>query len=114
MKIIKNKDLIWFKIFLIFKNIKNIKIQFQIKIDDGQVLGWGSNGIGQIGDGTSGTNRLIPTQVSGLTSGSNVTQISAGYSHSLALNSKFKIKMKNIFYFLNQILYFENTISNKK
>ena len=48
------------------------------------------NNNGQIGDGTSGTNRLIPTQVSGLTSGSGVIQISAGGYHSLALKSNQK------------------------
>jgi alpha-tubulin suppressor-like RCC1 family protein len=51
---------------------------------DGTVVAWGSNGNGQIGDGTSGTNRLSPVAVSGV--GSAVA-IAAGTNHSLALKS---------------------------
>jgi len=52
----------------------------------GSVYCWGSNGVGQIGDGnTATTNRLTPTLVSGMSSG--VSQIALGYSHSCALIS---------------------------
>ena len=46
----------------------------------GTVEAWGENRYGQLGDGTT-ANSLSPTPVSGLTA----TQVSAGYTHSLAL-----------------------------
>ncbi|HQQ62197.1 MAG TPA: hypothetical protein PLF22_01350 [Pseudomonadales bacterium] len=49
----------------------------------GTVKCWGYNGYGQLGDGTTTTNRLTPVAVSGLTSG--VTAIAAGYQHICAL-----------------------------
>ena len=52
-------------------------------ISGGAVQCWGDNEYGEIGDGTSGTNRLTPKQVSGLTSG--VQLIAAGDSHTCAL-----------------------------
>src|ERR1700681_4853953 len=51
----------------------------------GQVLAWGFNGTGQLGNGTT-TNSNIPVQVS-LPSGTIVTAIAAGAQHSLALTS---------------------------
>ena len=51
--------------------------------DDGTVWAWGSNGYGQIGDGTT-TNRSAPVQVSGLT---GVVAVAAGDSHSVALKA---------------------------
>jgi alpha-tubulin suppressor-like RCC1 family protein len=51
---------------------------------DGTVLSWGANGNGQLGDGTT-TRRLIPTQVSGLGTGSNVISISAAAQRSFVL-----------------------------
>ena len=42
---------------------------------DGSVWAWGNNGNGQLGDGTSGTNRLTPVQVTVLTG--TVTAIAA-------------------------------------
>jgi alpha-tubulin suppressor-like RCC1 family protein len=51
---------------------------------NGTVYAWGANASGQVGDGTSGTNRLIPVQVSGLIT---ATAIAAGQAHSLALKS---------------------------
>ena len=50
---------------------------------DGTVLGWGDNGSGQLGDGTT-TNRLTPIQIQSLT---GIIAIAAGTSHSLALKS---------------------------
>lgn len=46
----------------------------------GGVYGWGMNAFGQLGDGTS-KDRLVPVRATGL---ANVTDISAGYAHSLA------------------------------
>ena len=51
----------------------------------GQVLAWGFNGTGQLGNGTT-TNSNIPVPVS-LPSGTIVTAIAAGAQHSLALTS---------------------------
>jgi uncharacterized repeat protein (TIGR01451 family) len=45
---------------------------------------WGSNGYGELGDGTTGQPRPTPGAVSGL---SSPTDVSAGYRHSLALRS---------------------------
>ena len=49
---------------------------------DGSVWSWGSNGYGQLGDGTT-FNRSTPVRVVGLT---DVTAVSAGSFHSLALD----------------------------
>ncbi|MDW5328856.1 hypothetical protein R6Y94_34275 [Plantactinospora sp. KLBMP9567] len=49
----------------------------------GGVLGWGANGNGQLGDGTT-TSRGIPVPVS-LPAGTVVTAVAAGLAHSLAL-----------------------------
>jgi alpha-tubulin suppressor-like RCC1 family protein len=49
---------------------------------NGTVWAWGDNSAGQIGDGTSGTNRLAPVQVEGLT---GVVAIAAGGSHTVAM-----------------------------
>ena len=50
--------------------------------NDGTVWAWGRNDMGQLGDGTTSTPRLTPVVVSGL---SNVTAITAGLSHTVAL-----------------------------
>ena len=49
---------------------------------DGNVLCWGNNALGQIGDGTSGNTRLAPTLVSGVTS---AIAVAAGRDHTCAL-----------------------------
>ena len=59
-------------------------------LSTGAVKCWGYNDFGQLGDATSGTNRLTPVAVSGLSSG--VTAISAGYFHSCALLSTGAVK----------------------
>jgi alpha-tubulin suppressor-like RCC1 family protein len=51
---------------------------------DGTVWAWGRNDSGQLGDGTT-TGEGIPVQVTGLTG--VVTQVAAGWDHSLALTS---------------------------
>jgi len=51
----------------------------------GAVSCWGYNEYGQVGDGTSGTNRLTPVGVAGL--GSGVAMIALGGYHSCALSS---------------------------
>jgi alpha-tubulin suppressor-like RCC1 family protein len=51
----------------------------------GAVVCWGLNNRGQIGDGTSGNNRLTPVPVSGLSSG--VAAISIGFEFSCALRT---------------------------
>ena len=48
---------------------------------EGAVRCWGDNTVGSLGDGTT-TMRLVPTPVSGLTSG--VTNVSAGNGHACA------------------------------
>jgi alpha-tubulin suppressor-like RCC1 family protein len=52
---------------------------------DGTVWTWGSNSVGQLGNGsTTPAQRLVPDQLSAL---SNVTAVAAGADHSLALLS---------------------------
>lgn len=50
---------------------------------NGRVIGWGFNGNGRIGDGTT-INRNEPVEISGL---ENIIQVSAGRTHSMALRS---------------------------
>jgi alpha-tubulin suppressor-like RCC1 family protein len=56
------------------------------RTSSGQVLGWGSNSDGQLGNGT-GTDSSTPVAVS-LPAGTSVTTIAAGGGHSLALTSR--------------------------
>jgi alpha-tubulin suppressor-like RCC1 family protein len=50
---------------------------------DGTVWGFGYNGVGELGDGTT-TDRSAPVQVSGLT---DIVAIAAGEWHSMAITS---------------------------
>ncbi|MDR1969834.1 MAG: hypothetical protein LBQ11_00600 [Candidatus Nomurabacteria bacterium] len=56
---------------------------------DNKAYCWGSNNNGQIGDNTSGTNRLIPTAVdtTGALSGKTILSISVGDSYTCAIAS---------------------------
>ncbi|MGE5328107.1 MAG: Calx-beta domain-containing protein [Deltaproteobacteria bacterium] len=61
---------------------------------DGTVWAWGNNEYGQLGDASSGTNRLMPVQVADmnllqlLSTGENMTkQIAGGANHTIALKS---------------------------
>lgn len=60
-----------------------------VQTTDGLLYGWGVNNRGQIGDGTSGTNRTAPValDMTGVLAAKTITDISAGYDHSLALAS---------------------------
>jgi alpha-tubulin suppressor-like RCC1 family protein len=51
--------------------------------NDGTIWAWGSNGNGQLGDGTV-TDRWTPVMVSGL---SLMTTIAAGFNHTIALRN---------------------------
>ena len=51
---------------------------------DGTVWTWGNNRSGQIGDGSSGTNRYTPVKVVGL---ENITDIAAGGEFTVALRN---------------------------
>jgi len=58
-------------------------------VNSGQVKCWGQNTYGQLGDGTTGTNRTTPVFVSDI---STATIISAGYYHSCAVLSDGGVK----------------------
>lgn len=58
-------------------------------LSDGSVKAWGSNGDGQLGDG-SGTDQTTPVPVSGLNSG--VTQIAAGVLSGYALSTDGRVR----------------------
>ncbi|HEX3509524.1 MAG TPA: IPT/TIG domain-containing protein, partial [Solirubrobacteraceae bacterium] len=57
-------------------------------LEDGTVMAWGSNGRGQLGDGTT-TNSDVPVAVSGLT---EVVGVSAGLEHAVALLSDGEVR----------------------
>ena len=55
---------------------------------DHTVMGWGSNTLGQLGDGST-TNRPAPVAASAVLS--HVVQLSAGWKHSVALTDDGKV-----------------------
>jgi alpha-tubulin suppressor-like RCC1 family protein len=57
---------------------------------DGNVYGTGSNTYGQVGNGTSGTDILVPVKMS-LPAGVTATQVKAGYGTAVILTSDNKI-----------------------
>ncbi|EPX58144.1 BNR repeat domain protein [Cystobacter fuscus DSM 2262] len=71
-------------------NLKDVKqlaagIRHSLALtNDGNVMAWGSDSAGQLGDDLSLKEQLSPVETSSLT---NVIAISAGHSHSLALLS---------------------------
>jgi alpha-tubulin suppressor-like RCC1 family protein len=52
--------------------------------NDGTVWGWGHNGFGELGNGTTSNTNSTPVQASGL---SGVNSIAAGFRYSMALTS---------------------------
>jgi alpha-tubulin suppressor-like RCC1 family protein len=58
-------------------------------MNTGTVKCWGANGLGQVGDGTSGNIRTTPVDVSGL---SGVEQIAAGGEHTCARLTSGEVK----------------------
>jgi alpha-tubulin suppressor-like RCC1 family protein len=50
---------------------------------DGTIKCWGSNGIGQLGDGTLAV-RMLPVAVAGIT---DATAVAAGFQHSCGLRA---------------------------
>lgn len=75
------------------KNITSFGIQSTDSVNQyGTLYGWGSNNIGQIGDGTTIT-RSSPTQITTVSGPLGPTiswkSISAGYSHSTAIGVQF-------------------------
>ncbi|MEV5573140.1 Ig-like domain repeat protein [Spirillospora sp. NPDC052269] len=56
---------------------------------DGHVLAWGQNSYGKLGDGTT-AERHVPVQVR-LPAGATVTQLAAGWDHSMVLTSRGRV-----------------------
>ena len=54
---------------------------------DGTVMAWGNNQSGELGDGNAPIDHASPAPVYGLTGGSGVVQVAAGYSFGLVLKS---------------------------
>ncbi len=63
--------------------------QMLVQTTDGMLFGWGKNNRGQVGDGTSMTNRRSPValDVSGVLASKTIIDIAAGNEHGLALAS---------------------------
>ena len=56
----------------------------------GRIFGFGSNAYGSVGDGTSGTDRTLPVDITGnfsLGSGETITALQIGVQHAYALTS---------------------------
>lgn len=59
---------------------------------DGDVYCWGRNNLGQLGNGDSGvTSSSVPVKVTGLPTGTKLSNLRAGYAHTCALGSNGKI-----------------------
>ena len=59
---------------------------------EGQIYAWGYNYYGQLGNGdTTDSNTPVKVDTSGVLAGKTITQISAGFFHSLALDSEGQI-----------------------
>jgi alpha-tubulin suppressor-like RCC1 family protein len=74
----------------VLTNVSQIAIGFShdlILLDDGTVLGWGTNNNGNLGNNQPGVPSATPVQVSGLSSGSSITAITVGQNFSFALKS---------------------------
>jgi alpha-tubulin suppressor-like RCC1 family protein len=74
----------------VLTNVSQIAAGFShvlILLDDGTVLGWGTNNNGNLGNNQPGVPSATPVQVSGLSSGSSVTAITVGQNFSFALKS---------------------------
>jgi alpha-tubulin suppressor-like RCC1 family protein len=54
---------------------------------DGSVLAWGNDASGELGDNGAPNDEHLPVQVTGLGPGSNITAISSGFSHTIALTT---------------------------
>ncbi len=75
----------------------------------GGVKCWGANTVGQIGDSTSGEDRYVPVNVTGLTSG--VSAVVTGRSHTCALTTSGGVKCWGYNYY-GQLGNSTNTSSN--
>ena len=58
-----------------------------VLLDDGAVLAWGTNNNGNLGNSQSGIPSPLPVQVSGLSAGSGVVAIAAGFNYSFSLKA---------------------------
>ena len=53
--------------------------------DDGTLWAWGSNDVGQLGDGTRGASALKTAPVQEVSGGTDWSYVSAGYDHTVAI-----------------------------
>lgn len=59
-----------------------------VMTSDGMLFAWGSNGRGQLGNGTTtSSSSPVAVDVSGVLASKTITSLAAGYTHSLALAS---------------------------
>ncbi|MCL2174355.1 IPT/TIG domain-containing protein, partial [Candidatus Saccharibacteria bacterium] len=74
---------------LVVKQISTGQYHTCVIASNDQAYCWGQNTNGQVGDNTSGTNRLIPTVVytAGVLNGLSIKQITAGQTHTCAIAS---------------------------
>ncbi|WP_158520419.1 InlB B-repeat-containing protein [Bombiscardovia coagulans] len=63
-------------------------VSHSLAVDDqGQLWAWGSNASGQLGDGSTG-DHAVPVKVSATVGAARFTRVSAGVSHSLAIDDQ--------------------------